>query len=404
MFFPVRTDRRLRSTPVVNYALIAANVLIFLLTREQVAAAQIEMPRSVSFEQLAGQFPVIRFYLYPTRPELYQFITYQFLHVGFMHLLGNMIFLFLFGNHVEDRLGKVGYLAFYLAGGVLAGLGHCMLETTSVLGASGAVAGVTGAYLALFPLTNVTVVYWFFIVGAFEVSSVVLILFQIAQNLFAQILGFQGVAYLAHLSGYAYGLIIGLGLLVSRLLPREPYDLWSLIAHQRRRRRFKALARSGYHPWEARPAADRPASAGHTETALDPAAPMDPSRRQLMDLRARINEAARDHDLAAASKLYEQLLELDERQTMPRNVQLDIANDLMSRQQYHLAAQAYERFLESYPRYESLEQIQLILGLIYGRYLRRPQRAVELLEQARPRLEDANQRQLADQLLGRLRD
>src|SRR5690606_9644203 len=97
------------------------------------------------------------------------------------HLFFNMLFLWVFGNEVEERLGKVGYLAFYLAGGVLAGLAHALpADAGPILGASGAVAGVTGAYLALFPMTDITIILFFF--GAFEVRSIALILFKIAQD------------------------------------------------------------------------------------------------------------------------------------------------------------------------------------------------------------------------------
>src|SRR5688572_13975984 len=139
MFFPVRTDRRLRSTPWMNIALIAVNAVAFVATRQRLEQHDAE---------------VVKYILDPAQPQLFQFVTYQFLHGSPLHLLGNMLFLYVFGNSVEDRLGKVGYLAFFLAGGVLAGVGHAAMETSPVLGASGAVAAVTGAYLALFPQTN----------------------------------------------------------------------------------------------------------------------------------------------------------------------------------------------------------------------------------------------------------
>ncbi|MEE9211062.1 MAG: rhomboid family intramembrane serine protease, partial [Phycisphaeraceae bacterium] len=205
MFFPIRTDRRLAHTPWVNYTLIAVNVLVFIL---QIALSSPGRPQWFGHGLLD-----------PEAPSLHQFITYQFLHGSWEHLLGNMLFLYVFGNSVEDRLGKIGYLGFYLAGGVIAGFGHALLETTPVLGASGAICAVTGAYLALFPLSGVTIFYWFvFYVGTFEVSGIVLICFQIAQDLLFQLAGRGGVAYMAHLAGYAYGLLIGMGLLWCRLL------------------------------------------------------------------------------------------------------------------------------------------------------------------------------------------
>jgi len=208
MFFPIRTDRRLHHTPWVNIALIAANVVVFVMTKQG--------------QDLVAMAP---YTLHPNTPTLVQYISYQFLHANWAHLMGNMLFLYVFGNSVEDRLGKVGYLGFYLAGGVMAGLGHALIEANPVLGASGSVAAVTGAYLALFPLSNVTVFYWFFLIGTFEISSIMLILFQVGYNVLFQLMGDGGVAYLAHLSGYAYGFMVGMSLLRVCLLPREAFDL-----------------------------------------------------------------------------------------------------------------------------------------------------------------------------------
>ena len=119
MFFPIRTDRQLHHTPWINYGLIGLNVVLFFI-RDVHASKQ-----------------MIDHQLDPLAPQLLQFITYQFLHADLSHLIGNMLFLFVFGNSVEDRLGKLGFLSFYLAGGVLAGLGHCVVETVPVIGASG---------------------------------------------------------------------------------------------------------------------------------------------------------------------------------------------------------------------------------------------------------------------------
>ena len=98
----------------------------------------------------------------PARPYLWQFITYAFLHSGLLHIFGNMFFLYIFGNNVNDKLGHFGYLCFYLAGAVFSAVGHTLVSSNPVMGASGAVAAVTGAYLVLFPQTLITIVYWFY--------------------------------------------------------------------------------------------------------------------------------------------------------------------------------------------------------------------------------------------------
>ncbi len=375
MFFPIRTDRSLSRTPWVNYSLIAVNVLIFLATAQ-------------------GFDP--RYLLNPASPQIEQFVSYQFLHAGWDHLLGNMLFLYVFGNSVEDRLGKIAYLLFYLAGGILAGLGHAVIEgTTPVLGASGAVAAVSGAYLALFPMSNVTIVYWFIFIGTFEVSSMLLILFQIAQDAVFYVARFGGVAYLAHLSGYAYGFAIGMGLLWIRLLPREHYDLLALIEQRRRRAQFRALTRRGYQPWQ-----HAPALGGSSKQASTP--DRDPEHGRILELRSDIHQAMRDHQLDVAANLYLELMQIDSGQVLSTHHQLDLANQLMSNRHYDTAAAAYELFLSTYKNYGQREQIELILGLIYGRYLNRHDRAKELLENALPRLSDAQEKDLAKKILSEL--
>ena len=398
MFLPLRTDRRLKYTPWVNYTLIGINVFIFLLTRGQIedAAYFVHSLQSQGYivppEFLHERFPVLRFYLTPGSPSIYQFLTYQFLHADWMHLAGNMLFLYVFGNSVEDRFGKVGYLFFYLAGGVIAGLGHSLLEMSPVLGASGAVAAVTGAYLALFPLSYVTIFYWFFIIGTFEISSMLLILFQIAQNIFFQAMGSPGVAYLAHLAGYGFGFFIGMGLLLIRVLPREPYDMLSLIEQKRRRATFRKLAEQGRHGWE---------HAGASHVGGKPAAKLTPEEARLTAQRSSISAALADHDLATAAKQYRELITQDPQQVMSQQQQLDLANQLMAEARYDTAATAYELFLKHYASYAQTEQVQLILGLIYARYLQQPDRAKELLAAAVQRLRGSD-RDLAQQVLAEI--
>ncbi len=169
---PIRTSIRPWRTPYVNYGLIIANVIIFSLTY---------WPHRNPFTGTVG---ILRpwaeqFMLTPVRPYLWQFVSYAFLHGGLMHIVGNMYFLYLFGNNVNDKLGSVGYLCFYLAGGVFSGIGHTLISSSPVLGASGAVAAVTGAYLVLFPQTLITVLYWFLFIGTMEWSALYFIAFKL---------------------------------------------------------------------------------------------------------------------------------------------------------------------------------------------------------------------------------
>ncbi len=119
--------------------------------------------------------------------ELWQYFTYQFLHENWLHILGNMVFLYIFGNNINDRMGHLGYLAFYLAGGVMAGVGHVLFSHQPVIGASGAVAAVTGAFLILLPRANITVFYFFFLFGELEIPGLWFVLFMFGQDVIGAI-------------------------------------------------------------------------------------------------------------------------------------------------------------------------------------------------------------------------
>jgi membrane associated rhomboid family serine protease len=387
MFFPIRTDRRLQTTPWVNYALIGANLAVFLITYNSAAG---------SVDPRWGGF-----WLDPQRATVQQHLTYQFFHASWMHLLGNMLFLFVFGNSVEDRLGHSGYLLFYLAGGVMAGIGHGLTSSAPVLGASGSVAAVTGAYLVFFPLTNVTIFYWFVIFGAFEVSSIILILFRIGQDFVFALADVGRVAYTAHLAGYAFGFVIGMAILLSRLLAREPYDLLALIERKRRRSQLKTMNRRGDSPWESAGVGGSDRGRRGRQREQQAPEPTSAEQQALMDRRSAISQALAGSRIDEAARLYGELLDDHPEQVMAQQQQLDLANQLMADGRHELAARAYENLLRSYPHYPQRHHVKLVLGLLYARYLNQQQRARELLEQAEPSLHDQDKtlaRQVLDDL------
>ena len=224
MLLPVRTNMPLRSTPVVNYLLLVANISIFLITRGGLKSGALNS-----------------YVLQANYPLLHQFLTHAFLHAGWMHLGGNMLFLYIFGNNVNDRLGNVGYLGFYLAAAFFAGLGHVYMEQNPAVGASGAIAGVTGIYLILLARTRVTVFYWIiFFIGTFEITAVVWIFLHFGWDLYYS-LGESPlqIAYSAHVAGYLFGFGVGLLLLVFHLVRKSNYDLLSFF-----RRRLIGLRRA----------------------------------------------------------------------------------------------------------------------------------------------------------------
>lgn len=387
MFFPIRTDRRLKHRPYMNITLIVVNVAVSLWVWTKYPGMRIE------------QTPAGPYMLIAWQPGLYQFFTYQFLHANWEHLAFNMLFLYVFGNSLEDRFGPIGYVAFYLAGGVVAGVGYIFLTTDPglLLGASGSISAVTGAYLALFPLTRVTMVFWFFFIYFFDIPAMVLLLFSFGQDLFFQVLEWTGrsdanIAFQAHLAGNLFGFLIGMALLWTRILPREPYDFLALADRWHRRHQLRSVTRQGHSPWLGSLGTGAPIRAGK----------IDERQHRQMQMRAAISAAMEQRDPGRALDTYERLLADDAKQVLPRDLQLDMGNYAMSHDRHGTAATAYELFLATYRGDSQTDQVKLLLGLIYTRYLPQPERAKQLLTEAREHLGDAAQRQLVDELLGQL--
>lgn len=244
MVFPIRDDNTGRQiTPYVNYAFIVANVLVFVLlqgvgsnegftyafsTVPQEIATGVDIDRPVIVRDATGD-PLGRIDLQPTPGSVYlTLLTSMFMHGGIMHLLGNMLFLWIFGDNIEDDLGHARYAAFYIVAGLLASLAH-VASTFAFgqnpyipsLGASGAISGVMGAYLLMHPRRRVTVFLFRFLT---EVPGVVAVgmwfVFQLISSL--GILGggtaVGGVAYAAHIGGF----IAGFALVKLFMIGRRP--------------------------------------------------------------------------------------------------------------------------------------------------------------------------------------
>ena len=255
---PIGDSTEGRGTPWVNYALILMNVAVFLFmlslsTAESPNPFQRAQDRSrlqngscyglattasatdsfickwafqpkEFFDNLKGHSDVSR----PDRPViLFSIITAMFLHAGWLHLGGNMLFLWVFGDNAERRMGHAGYLLFYFVAGIAATLVQGLIDTSSivpVLGASGAIAGVLGAYIIFFPRSTIRVVIPFFplIFIPLPIPAFIMIGVWFAQNFLAGLASIdgaarasQGVAFFAHIGGFIFGMVIAL------LLPRS---------------------------------------------------------------------------------------------------------------------------------------------------------------------------------------
>jgi len=232
MIFPIGDDNSDRTiTPYVNWLLLAANVLVFVFfqglgsderftyawaTVPQEIVTGTDIARPVTVEDPISGDPVGRIPLQPTPVSVYlTLLTSMFMHGGFAHLFGNMLFLWIFGDNIEDRLGHFRYLLFYLVCGVLASLAHVLTNTGSYipsLGASGAISGVLGGYLLLFPSRRVHAIAMHFFVTQVPawLSIGLWFVFQLINGLGMLGGGSQagGVAYAAHIGGFIAGLLL----------------------------------------------------------------------------------------------------------------------------------------------------------------------------------------------------
>jgi membrane associated rhomboid family serine protease len=214
--FPLRDTTKSRRAPLVVLLLIAANVLVFvhqwtlgLDGTEELFARFALVPADVPFAWPA-------FLATPTRYATY--LSSMFLHGGLLHLVGNLWSLWIFGDNVEDRLGHGRFLAFYLLCGLLAGAAHAAFHPASevpTIGASGAISGVMGAYLFLFPRAKVlTVVPILFYPLFLELSAFVFLGLWFAAQLLSGMLELReteaatGIAFLAHVGGFAAGALL----------------------------------------------------------------------------------------------------------------------------------------------------------------------------------------------------
>jgi len=211
MFIPLKDLNPRRTYPVVNTLLILANVVVFLyqLTLPPHEYQAFVMANAMIPSHVRGAFGGHGSFEAAFLPVF----TSMFLHSGFMHIAGNMLFLWIFGDNVEDHFGHLPYLLFYLVCGVGSGLTHIIFNYHSslpALGASGAISGVMGAYIVLYPRARVlTLVFIFFIpIPAFIILGYWFLLQFLAGVSSVGTAATGGVAWWAHIGGFALGMVI----------------------------------------------------------------------------------------------------------------------------------------------------------------------------------------------------
>src|SRR5580704_7483317 len=218
--FPLRDDRPTFSPPVVTTLLIVACALVFFF--------------ELSLDPYSRDYFINLYGIVPARLRPITIFSSMFLHAGWLHIAGNMLCLWAFGKSLEDAMGHTKFLAFYLICGVAAGVAHVALNpytTVPTVGASGAIAGVMGAYLIKFPRARiVTLIFIFFFFTTVDIPAAFLLLYWFAIQFFSGVgsVGYSqassgDVAWFAHIGGF----LAGMGL-VMIMAPRQPrYQQWS---------------------------------------------------------------------------------------------------------------------------------------------------------------------------------
>jgi membrane associated rhomboid family serine protease len=210
--FPIGdTDVKGAPPPIltITFLIINVAVFVFMLT--------LSRPELENFFQTYGAVPVRIL----DGQELYSLVTAMFLHGGWLHLISNMLYLWVFGDNIEAVLGRLGYAAFYFLGGVAASAAHIFFNPDSSLpsvGASGAIAAILGAYIVMFPNSRVKLFYFIgFFFGVTRVAAIfflgiwaIMQLFSGVASLGAETAQTGGVAFWAHIGGFVFGLVVGM--------------------------------------------------------------------------------------------------------------------------------------------------------------------------------------------------
>jgi membrane associated rhomboid family serine protease len=246
VILPLGINHVIRGWPRATIALIVACTLIQIYgdaiapsvhdVQAQILQRAAEVPfdaddatqerAAADIEEIANQLPSYRFGYRTDSGLSYRGVTSAFVHDGWLHLLGNMLFLWLAGAALEDRWGRTRFLAFYAAGAVVSALGFSLThdgEVANLVGASGAVSALMGAFLVFFARTQIHFVYWIGLsAGRFDATAAVALPLWLAEQLlYAKFAGGSNVAFTAHIAGFVFGVVVAV---IARLVGRERAD------------------------------------------------------------------------------------------------------------------------------------------------------------------------------------
>lgn len=371
MLIPIGTDVVHHRKPTVTYFLIATNVLIFAIqwatVRNGGLQSNSEFVRSISSMLSAGELSGVHFHIY-------SLITYQFIHASWWHVLGNMIFLLPFGKAVEDRMGHIGFVCFYLGTGMLCGGLHALSSPIPVIGASGSVCAVTAAFLVLAPKTNINVIFIFFLIAVIKIPSILFVIFFVLFDTLGLLSSAVGVsdsqtAWVVHLGGYITGFCIAWLLLASHIIKSSEYDFPTMIKQFKRRSQFKHVVQKAH------------SEIFETQEINDPVALEKAEITQLF-VTGKVDEAS--------SKYFEAVLS-DPQFCLDRKTQLAMANHLMSNNDIKNACLAFEQFLKGHAEAEEVGEVALLLSAKYIRVLHQSEEARKLLKNYKKKFSEQHQ-------------
>lgn len=256
MMFPIRDENPQLQTPYVTYAFIALNVIAWLALQgvgvepalSQSVCTFGLIPADLTSQELISARTMCAI---DGKPDWYTLASSMFMHGSWMHLIGNMWFLWIFGNNVEDSMGSFRFAIFYILSGIAASATQILADTASVVpmvGASGAIGGVMGAYIVLYPKVHV---HMFFFFRTFAMPAILMLGYWIVMQLVG---GFSsigakggGVAFWAHIGGFVAGMALVLVFKNEQLLARHPYRGWKQKQHETATWQKVPTRKGGWH-------------------------------------------------------------------------------------------------------------------------------------------------------------
>ncbi len=374
--FPLGDENPTRSVPLATALLIAVNVAVYLFFNARMDEAALD--RFVLEWGFDAENPFSR-----------QVFTSMFMHGGLLHLLGNMWMLWIVGNNVEDKLGRVRYVLLYLAGGVAAAWTYDLIALASesspefleqfgrrfppLVGASGAIAAMMGVYLIFFPEARIRVALILFLfVRVLPIRAKWFIglslLMDLLQSVMARGAAVGGVATMAHVGGGAFGILAALAL-KRRVGGGGEGDAWDVHTGFASRPHSKPLGAWTPHG----PAV--PPDARLVRSPMDEEAGLVEMEDALVDL-------VREGRVREAIDLYPAYEAMAREKPLPDDVQIEIAHELFRQGLARHAVAAYRRYLETHPDGDDVAEAKFRTGILLARSLNRPGEAAPWLQAA----------------------